>query len=65
MAPPASYHLVSLGYEILYSAYHIREASPEICCLLLGSLGLIGCEEFLCRVEVTGMVPEFYLLPTQ
>src|SRR5215212_7350142 len=62
-APPASNHLVPLGYEVLYGAYHVREASPEICCLLLGSLGLIGCKEFLCCIEVTAMVPEFLLFP--
>src|SRR5215213_10743073 len=63
-APPVSNHFIPLSYEVLNGAYHIREALPEICCLLLGSLGLIGCEEFLCCVEVTGMVPEFFLLPT-
>src|SRR5919107_6091525 len=63
-APPASNHLVSFSYEVLNGAYHVWEALPEICCLLLGSLGLIGCKEFLCCVEVTGMVPEFFLLPT-
>ena len=63
-APPMSNHLVPLGYYVLYGAYHIREASTEIRCLLLGSLGLIGSEEFLCCVEVTGMVPELLLLPT-
>src|SRR5215208_6514160 len=63
-APPASNHLVSLSYEVLNDACHVREASPEICCLLLGSLGLPGCKEFLCCVEVTSMVPEFFLLPT-
>jgi hypothetical protein len=30
----------------------------------LGSLGLIGSEEFLCRVEVTCMVSELLLFPT-
>src|SRR5215203_5040604 len=64
-APPASYHLVSLGYEVLNGAYHIREASPEICCLLLGSLGLSACKEFLCCIEVTGMIPELVLFPAQ
>src|SRR5215203_1088017 len=63
-APPASNHLVSLGYEVLYGAYHVREALPETCCLLLSSLGLPGCKEFLCCVEVTSMVPEYFLLPT-
>jgi hypothetical protein len=63
-APPASNHFIPLSYEVLNGAYHIREALTEICCLLLGSLGLIGCEEFLCCVELTGMVPELFLLPT-
>src|SRR5215211_7414607 len=63
-APPASNHLVLLSYEVLNDAYHVREASPEICCLLLGSLGLSGCKEFLCCVEVAGMVPELFLFPT-
>src|SRR5215204_1652107 len=63
-APPASNHLVSLSYEVLNDACHVREASPEICCLLLGSLGLPGCKEFLCYLEVTGMVPELLLFPT-
>src|SRR5215204_7313794 len=63
-APPASHHLVSLSYEVLNGAYHVREALPEICCLLLSSLGLPGCIEFLCCVEIPGMVPEFFLLPT-
>jgi hypothetical protein len=49
--------------KVLNGAYHVREASPEICCLLLGSLGLSGCEEFLCCVELTGMVPELFLFP--
>src|SRR5215212_691178 len=62
-APPACHHILSLGYEVLDGAYHVREALPEICCLLLGSLGLISCKEFLCCVEVTCMVPEFCLLP--
>src|SRR5215207_1475859 len=35
-----------------------------MCCLVLGSLGLIGSEEFLCCVELTCMVPELLLLPT-
>jgi hypothetical protein len=56
--------LSPLGYEILNGAYHIREALAEICCLLLGSLGLCGCKEFLCCVELTGMVSELFLLPT-
>src|SRR5918992_6170691 len=64
VAPPASNHLVPLGYYVLYGAYHVREASPEICCLLLSSLGLIGCEEFVCCVEVTCMIPELLLFPT-
>src|SRR5918999_2319472 len=64
VAPPASNHLVPLGYYVLNGAYHIREASAEMCCLVLGSLGLIGSEEFLCCVEVTCMVPELLLLPT-
>src|SRR5215210_4204283 len=63
-APPASHHLVSFSYEFLNGAYYIREALPEIRCLLLSSLGPPGCKEFLCCVEVTGMVPEFFLLPT-
>src|SRR5829696_1868955 len=63
-APPASHHFIPLSYEVLNGAYHIREALTEICCLLLGSLGLIGCEEFLCCIEVTCMVPELFLLPT-
>src|SRR5215204_5283865 len=63
-APPASNHLVSLSYEVLNGAYYVREASPEICCLLLSSLRLPGCIEFLCCVEVTGMVPELFLFPT-
>jgi hypothetical protein len=63
-APPMSNHFIPLGYYVLNGAYHIREASAEICCLLLGSLGLIGSEEFLCCVEVTCMVPELFLLPT-
>src|SRR5918994_5527806 len=42
-APPVSSHLVPLGYEILNGAYHVREASPKICCPLLSSLGLISC----------------------
>src|SRR5215211_2037905 len=63
-APPASNHLILLSYEVLNDAYHVRKASPEICCLVLGSLGLIGCEELLCCVELTCMVPELLLLPT-
>src|SRR5215208_6995111 len=63
-APPASHHHVSFSYEVLNGAYHVREALPEICCLLLSSLGLPGCIEFLCCVEIPGMVPEFFLLPT-
>src|SRR5215212_4790115 len=63
-APPVSNHFIPLSYEVLNGAYHIREALPEICCLLLGSLGLFGCEEFLCCIEVTCMVPELFLLPT-
>src|SRR5215212_3360138 len=51
-APPASHHLVSFSHEVLNGAYHLREALPEICCLLLSSLGLPGCIEFLCCVEV-------------
>ena len=35
-----------------------------MCCLVLGSLGLIGSEEFLCCVELACMVPELLLLPT-
>src|SRR5215218_1144927 len=62
-ASPACHHLLSLSYEVLYCAYHVREALPEICCLLLSSLGLPGCKEFLCCVEVACMVPEFCLLP--
>src|SRR5215213_4112906 len=61
--PPASHHFILLGYEVLNGAYHIREASPEICCLLLGSFDLSGCKEFYCSVEVAGMVPELSLLP--
>jgi hypothetical protein len=30
----------------------------------LGSLGLIGSEEFVCCVELTCMVPELLLFPT-
>jgi hypothetical protein len=63
-APPVSNHFIPLGYYVLYGTYHIREALTEICCLLPGSLGLIGSEEFLCCVEVTCMVPELLLLPT-
>src|SRR5215212_4328294 len=63
-APPASNHFIPLSYEVLNGAYHVREALPKFCCLLLGSLGLPGCKEFLCCVEVTCMVPEFFLLPT-
>ena len=59
-----SNHLVPLGYSVLYDAYHMREALTEIRCPLLGSLGLFSCKEFLCCVEVTGMVPELFLLPT-
>ena len=59
-----SNHFIPLGYYVLNGAYHIREALTEICCLVLGSLGLIGCKEFLCCVEVTCMVPELFLLPT-
>src|SRR5215217_1852491 len=61
---PASYHLIPLGYEVLYGAYHVREALTEIGCLLLGGLGLLGDEELFCGAEVTGMVPELFLLPT-
>src|SRR5215210_930982 len=60
-APPASNHLISLSYEVLNGACHVREASPEICCLLLGSLGLSDYKEFVCCVEITGMVPELLL----
>src|SRR5215208_4068110 len=62
--PPVSNHFIPLSYEVLNGAYHIREASPEICCLLLGSFDLSGCKEFCCSVEVAGMVPELSLLPT-
>ena len=62
-APPASYNLITLGYEILNGAYHVREALAEICCLLLGGLGLRSCKAFLCCVEVTGMGPKFLLFP--
>src|SRR5215211_1111134 len=62
-ASPACHHILSLSYEVLNGAYHVREASPEICCPLLSTLGLPGCKEFLCCVEVTGMVPELFLLP--
>src|SRR5215211_1646910 len=63
-APPASYHLIPLGYEVLYGAYHVREASAEIGCLLLGSLDVVGGKELFCGVEVSGAVPELFLLPT-
>jgi hypothetical protein len=42
-----SNHFIPLGYYVLNGAYHIREALTEIRCFLLGSLGLIGCKEFL------------------
>jgi hypothetical protein len=63
-AHPASHHFIPLSYEVLNGAYHIREALTEIRCLLLGSLGLSGCKEFLCCIELTCMVPELFLLPT-
>src|SRR3712207_2996243 len=62
-APPASYHLIPLGYEVLNGAYHIWEALTEIGCLLPGGLDLFGCKELLCCVEGTGMVPELFLFP--
>src|SRR5918994_7540844 len=43
---------------------HPGSLCGKMCYLVLGSLGLIGSEEFLCCVEVTCMVPELLLFPT-
>jgi hypothetical protein len=52
-APPMSNHFIPLSYYVLYGAYNVREALTEIGCLLPSGLGLIGCKELHCCVEVT------------
>src|ERR671921_1922026 len=42
LSPPVGHYLVSLGYEVLYGALQVGEASTDVGCLLLGIFDAIG-----------------------